>query len=93
MVMSHVFEPAISSLPIVGKTGRFPVRRIYCAGEAYLVSGAGYAPEGAFSTDGGAPGFAHPAAVELEGQADVLGGGERRDEVEILEHHSDPAAT
>ena len=30
------------------------VRRIYCAGELYSVSGAGYVPEGTFSIDGGA---------------------------------------
>ena len=30
------------------------VRRIYCAGEMYSVSGAGYVPEGNFSTNGGA---------------------------------------
>jgi fumarylpyruvate hydrolase len=34
--MSYVFEPAISSLPIVGKTERFPVRRIYCVGRNYV---------------------------------------------------------
>jgi hypothetical protein len=42
--------------------------------------------------DGGAMGLAHPTAVELEREADVLGGGERRDEVEVLEDHTDPAA-
>ncbi len=43
--------------------------------------------------DGGPPGLADPAAVELEREADVLGRGERRDEVEVLEDHADPAAT
>ena len=42
--------------------------------------------------NGGAMGLAHPTAVELKGQADVLGGGERGDEVEVLEDHTDPAA-
>ena len=31
------------------------VRRLYCAGELYSVSGAGYIPEGEFSTNGGSP--------------------------------------
>ena len=34
--MSYVFEPTVSSLPIVGKTERFPVRRIYCVGRNYV---------------------------------------------------------
>ncbi len=38
------------------------VRRLYCAGQIYHVSGAGYAPQGDFSTDGGAAG-APPEAV------------------------------
>jgi Ca2+-transporting ATPase len=31
------------------------VRRLYCAGELFSVSGAGYVPEGEFSTNGGTP--------------------------------------
>jgi Ca2+-transporting ATPase len=31
------------------------VRRLYCAGQVFSVSGVGYTPEGEFSTDGGKP--------------------------------------
>ena len=31
------------------------VRRLYCAGQLFSVSGAGYTPEGEFSTNGGTP--------------------------------------
>jgi len=34
--MSHVFPPEVTSLPIVGKTERFAVRRIYCVGRNYV---------------------------------------------------------
>jgi len=34
--MSYVFEPCVSSLPIVGKSERVPVRRIYCVGRNYV---------------------------------------------------------
>lgn len=34
--MSYVFPPEISSLPVVGQTGRFAVRRVYCVGRNYV---------------------------------------------------------
>ena len=39
-----------------------------------------------------APGLAGAGAVELEGEGDVLGGGEARDEVVVLEDEAHPAA-
>jgi len=33
--MSYLFEPTISSVPILGRTERFPVQRIYCVGRNY----------------------------------------------------------
>jgi fumarylpyruvate hydrolase len=29
-------QPAVASLPVVGRSGRFPVRRIYCVGKNYV---------------------------------------------------------
>ena len=34
--MNYVFTPPVASVPIVGKTERFPVRRIYCVGRNYV---------------------------------------------------------
>jgi fumarylpyruvate hydrolase len=33
--MSYVFTPAIPSVPVLGRTERFPVHRIYCVGRNY----------------------------------------------------------
>jgi fumarylpyruvate hydrolase len=33
--MSYVFPPAIPSVPVLGRTERFPVHRIYCVGRNY----------------------------------------------------------
>ena len=34
--MSFLFEPPETvTLPIVGKTSKFPVRRVYCVGQNY----------------------------------------------------------
>ena len=41
------------------------VRRLYCAGELYSVSGAGYTPEGEFSTNGGTPSAPTPALRQM----------------------------
>ncbi len=41
------------------------IRRLYCAGEMYSVSGAGYIPEGAFTADGGATGEPPPALRQM----------------------------
>lgn len=41
------------------------VRRIYTAGQMFSVSGAGYAPKGGFSTNGGAPTDPSPALRQL----------------------------
>ncbi|HNO31638.1 MAG TPA: cation-translocating P-type ATPase, partial [Anaerolineales bacterium] len=41
------------------------VRRIFTAGQLFSVSGAGYAPEGGFSTNGGSPSEPTPALREL----------------------------
>ncbi|MFI4928453.1 MAG: FAA hydrolase family protein, partial [Burkholderiales bacterium] len=35
--MSYVFNPApMVSVPVVGRSERFPVRRIYCVGRNYV---------------------------------------------------------
>ena len=35
--MSYVFQPApVVSVPVVGRSERFPVRRIYCVGRNYV---------------------------------------------------------
>jgi Ca2+-transporting ATPase len=41
------------------------IRRLYCAGQMYTVSGAGYTPEGVFSTNGGTPGEPSPALRQM----------------------------
>ncbi|MBK8989663.1 MAG: cation-translocating P-type ATPase [Chloroflexi bacterium] len=41
------------------------IRRLYCAGQIVSVSGAGYTPEGAFSTNGGIPGGHSPALRQM----------------------------
>jgi fumarylpyruvate hydrolase len=33
--MSYVFDPKIASVPVLGRTERFPVHRIYCVGRNY----------------------------------------------------------
>ena len=34
--MNYVFNPVTASVPIVGRSERFPVRRIYCVGRNYV---------------------------------------------------------
>jgi fumarylpyruvate hydrolase len=34
--MNYVFEPATASVPIVGRSERFPVRRVFCVGRNYV---------------------------------------------------------
>jgi len=34
--MTYVFTPPVTSLPVVGKAERYPVRRIYCVGRNYV---------------------------------------------------------
>jgi Ca2+-transporting ATPase len=41
------------------------VRRIYCAGEMYTVEGAGYGPEGGFSSNGGTPVTPSPELTQM----------------------------
>ncbi len=41
------------------------VRRLYCAGQMYSVSGAGYTPEGMFSTNGGTPVQPSPVLLQM----------------------------
>jgi Ca2+-transporting ATPase len=41
------------------------IRKMYCAGELFTVSGAGYAPEGEFSLNGGKPSAPTPALRQM----------------------------
>lgn len=46
--MNYIFEPTpVSSLPVAGETGRFPVRRIFCVGRNYAdhIREMGFQPE------------------------------------------------